>query len=135
MGASDEESVEVGLNEERRLCGLPGDDEEDLRDDRDALFGHSIEDPIDIGYDPRAPAMDDGNSGKRVHPSTSPVWLDFEKLFKVENSKRIRYGAKCIHCSKQYFALSSGGTGHLTCHRDACPKRREKTRTSQSDLF
>jgi len=62
------------------------------------------------------------------------VWLDFKKLFKKVNGKKVRYGAKCIHCSKEYSALSSGGTGHLTQHRDKCPRRREKTRMSQSQI-
>ena len=127
------ETVQGGASEDLRLCGLPGDDEEDLRDDCDALFGHSVEDPINVEDHPACGA-DDGNNGKRSRPSTSPVWDDFEKLFKVVNGKTIRYAAKCLHCSKHYSALSSGGTGHLTRHRDACPKRLEKTRMSQSQI-
>jgi hypothetical protein len=46
---------------------LPGDDEEDMRDDRDALFGHSVEDPINV-EDPPAWGDDDGNSDKRTRP-------------------------------------------------------------------
>jgi hypothetical protein len=42
------------------------------------------------------------------------------------NGKKVRYVAKCIHYSKQHSALSSGGTDHLTRHRDRCPRRREK---------
>jgi len=129
----DAEMVQGGASEDLRLCGLPGDDEEDLCDDRDALFGHSAEDPINVEDHPACGA-DDGNNGKRSRPSTSPVWDDFEKLFKVVNEKTIRYAAKCLHCSKHYSALSSGGTGHLTRHRDACPKRLEKTRMSQSQI-
>jgi hypothetical protein len=35
--------VEVGMNEERRLSGLAGDDDEDnMREDRDAMFGLSL---------------------------------------------------------------------------------------------
>jgi hypothetical protein len=60
--------------------------------------------------------------------------LDFKKLFKIVNGKKVRFAAKCIHCSKQYSALSSGGTGHLTRHRDRCPRRREKTHMSQSQI-
>jgi len=42
MPGSDDEMVEVGANEERRLCGLAGDDDEDdLREDAEELFGHS----------------------------------------------------------------------------------------------
>ena len=46
----------------------------------------------------------------------------------------VRYGARCLHCSKVYSALPSGGTGHLSRHIDACVKRREKTRMSQSQI-
>ena len=39
MASSDDEMVELGVNEERRLCGLAGDDDEDdMHEDRDALF-------------------------------------------------------------------------------------------------
>jgi hypothetical protein len=39
MAVSDDEIVEIDCNEERRLCGLAGDDD-DLREDAAALFGH-----------------------------------------------------------------------------------------------
>jgi hypothetical protein len=55
-----------------------------------------------------------------------------EALQKGPKGKKIRYGAKCIHCHKEYSALSSGGTSHLTHRRDKCVKRHEKTRMSQS---
>ena len=139
MAGSDDDTVEVGTNQERRLCGLAGDDDEDdLREDAEELFGRSVQAPIDVGDDQEGGAANvgegdgDENSAKRSRPSTSAVWLDFKKLFKKVNGKKVRYGAKCIHCSKEYSALSSGGTGHLTPHRDKCPRRREKTRKSQS---
>ena len=49
MPSSDEETIEVGANEERRLCGLAGDDDEDdLRKDAEELFGCSAQAPIDV---------------------------------------------------------------------------------------
>ena len=47
MAASNEESVEVGLNEERCLCGLLGDDDDDdLREDHEVLFGGQADDAV-----------------------------------------------------------------------------------------
>ncbi|XP_039841615.1 uncharacterized protein LOC120701873 [Panicum virgatum] len=93
MAGSNDETVELGVteNEERRLCGMAGDDDEDdLREDHDALFGPGADDPINIDDDgPAVPACGgappppDGNSAKRSRPSTSPVWDDFEKMFKT----------------------------------------------------
>ena len=110
------------------------DDEDDLREDAAELFGRNVQAPIVL--EPCDDQAVDGeeNNGKRSRPSTSAVWLDFKKLFKIENGKKVRYGAKCIHCSKEYSGHSSGGTGHLTPHRDKCPRRREKTRMSQSHI-
>jgi len=133
MAGSDDETLEVGSNQERRLCGLAGDDDEDdLWEDAAELFGHNVQAPIVLEpCDDQAEDREE-NNGKGSRPSTSVVWLDFKKLFKTVNGKKVRYGAKCIHCSKQYSALSSGGTGHLIWHRDKCPRRREKARISQS---
>ena len=48
MPGSDDETVEVDTNEERRLCGLArDDDEDDLREDAEELFGRSAQAPID----------------------------------------------------------------------------------------
>ena len=133
MPSSDDEMVEVGANEERRLCGLAGDDDEDdLREDAEELFDRSAQAPIDVSDGQEGGATndeegeEDENSAKRSRPSTSAVWLDFKKLIKKVNGKKVRYTAKCIHCSKQYSALSSGGTGHLIPHRDKCLRRLEK---------
>jgi len=138
MPGSDDETVEVGANEEMRLCGLARDDDEDVEE----LFDHSTQAPINVGDGQEGGAAndeegeEDENSAKRSRPSTSAMWLDFEKLFKKVNGKKVRYAAKCIHCSKQYSALSSGGTGHLIRHREKCPRRREKkSHVSVSDLF
>jgi hypothetical protein len=141
VGSND--MAEVGCNDERRLCRLARDDDkEDLREDTEELFSHSIQAPIDVADDQVGGAADvgeedgdgDENNAKRSRPSTSAVWLDFKKLFKKVNGKKVRYGAKCIHCSKQCSALSSGGTGHLIRHRDKCPRSREKTYMYQSHI-
>ena len=138
MAGSDEETVEVGMNEERRLCGLAGDDDEDNMDeDRAALFGATADDAIPVdgdGEHVEEPPAPDGNTAKRPRPSTSPVWADYEKLFKEINGKTVRYGARCLHCSKVYSAFSSGGTGHLSRHILVCVKKREKDRMSQSQI-
>lgn len=86
-------SRRLGANDENlRLCGLVEDDDEDMSDALDALFGD--------GDDDEPGVVDDGN-GKCPCPSTLPIWYDFVKLFKIENGKKARYGAKCNHCDKQ----------------------------------
>jgi hypothetical protein len=111
MAVSDDETVEIDYNEERQLCGLAGDDDEDdLREDAATLFGHSSEHPVHVGDEQQVGGQEgegDEHSAKRCCPSTFAVWLDFEKLFKTVNGKKVRFVAKCIHCSKQYSALSS----------------------------
>ena len=89
MFGSNDETVEVGGNEERRLCGLAGDDDEDdLREDAEELFSRSAQAPIDVSDGQEGGAAndeegeEDENSAKRSRPSTSIVWLDFKKLFK-----------------------------------------------------
>ncbi|KAL6878233.1 hypothetical protein ACP4OV_012403 [Aristida adscensionis] len=100
MAGSDENTVELGMtiNDERRLCGLAGDDDDgDMVEDREALFGRSADEPIAVDADgaadgdPSGPAsaVPEGSSAKRSRPSTSPVWDDFEKLFKVINGKSV----------------------------------------------
>ena len=80
MLGSDDETVEVGANEERRLCGLAGDDDEDdLREDAKELFGRSAQAPIDVGDGQEGGAAndeegeEDENSAKHSRPSTSVV--------------------------------------------------------------
>ena len=74
MAGSDEETVEVGMNEERRLCGLAGDDDEDNMDeDRTALFGATADDAIPVdgdGEHVEEPPAPDSNSAKLPRPST-----------------------------------------------------------------
>jgi hypothetical protein len=50
------------------------------------------------------------------------------------NGREVRYGARCLHCSKEYSALSTGGTGHLSRHLKTCVKKREKSRMTQSQI-
>jgi hypothetical protein len=136
MAGSDDKTVEVDMNEQRRLCGLAGDDDEDdMHEDHEALFGCLADDPISVdgADDPSAPPLN-GNNAKRSRPSTSLVWDDYEKLFKNINGKTVRYGARCPHCSKEYSALFSGGTCHLSRHIAVCVKKCEKTRMSQSQI-
>ena len=90
---------------------MEDDDKGDLHEDIEALFGHSFQAPmvIDNGEDQDAnPKLEveegDDNSVKRKHPSTSIVWEDYKKLFKVVNGKKVRYATKCIHCNKQYWS-------------------------------
>ena len=60
MPSSDDETVEVGANEERRLCGLAGDDDEDdLCEDVEELFGRSAQAPIDVGDGQKGRAAND----------------------------------------------------------------------------
>ena len=48
MARSSDETVEVSANDERRMCGLAeDDDEDDLREDAAELFGRRVEDPIE----------------------------------------------------------------------------------------
>ena len=106
MAGSDDETVEVGM----------------------ALFGAAADFPVPpCAAEAEEPEAADGNSAKRPRPSTSPVWADYEKLFKTVNRKTVRYGARCLHCSKEYSAYSSGGTGHLSCHIAVCVKKHEMT--------
>jgi hypothetical protein len=144
MDGSNDETVEIGMNEERRLCRLAGDDDDDdLLEDREALFGHRIDDPIDVdgeGAEPNGTEPDGDEPGseepgaKRKCPSTSPIWDDFQKLIKVVDGREVRYGAHCLHCSKEYSALSTGGTGHLSRHLKTCVKKREKSRMTQTQI-
>lgn len=73
----------VGVNEDLRLCVFVADADEDLHDACKALFGRSVDEPVDVTDEPLEPVVDD-NNGRCVRPSTLAVWLDFEKLFVVE---------------------------------------------------
>ena len=151
-----DEQEDIGLsmtiNDELRLCGMIGDDEDDVAGDAEELFGRraaeelygrTAADPLPVD-DTDAPntsgavqddaAADDGSSSRPNRPSTSVCWEDFEKLTKKVNGKVVRYGARCFHCRKEYSAYSRFGTGHLLRHQDSCPKKREKCRMAQSHI-
>ncbi|XP_039786943.1 uncharacterized protein LOC120653078 [Panicum virgatum] len=69
MARSDGETVEVGM----------------------ALFGAAADFPVPpCAAEAEEPEAADGNSAKRPRPSTSPVWADYEKLFKTVNRKTVR---------------------------------------------
>jgi len=74
MARSSDETVEVSANDERRMCGLAGDDDEDdLREDAAELFGRRVEDPIeaDGGSNDAAGGEEEGeddNDDKRSRP-------------------------------------------------------------------
>ena len=126
--------------EMERQRDLPGDsDEDDMGDEEleelfgpDAVPGRGADavDPIDLEADGTGAEAGDGDDDDHLsRPSTSDVWNDFKKLFKMgPKGKEIRYGAICIHCKKQYSGRSASGTGHLRRHRDKCAKRKEKIR-------
>ena len=60
MPGSNNETVEVGTNEERQLCGLAGhDDQNGLREDAEELFGRSAQAPIDVGDGQKGRAAND----------------------------------------------------------------------------
>ena len=145
-----EETVEAALSayheESERLRELPGEDEDDDMGDEEVeeLFGRGsgggAGDPIDVeggdGAEDQGGEQDESADDQVSRPYTSDVWLDFKKLFKMgPKGKKVRYGAVCIHCKKQYSGRSAIGTGHLRRHRDKCAVRREKTRSfSQSQI-
>lgn len=145
-----DEQDEIGhsmtINNELRICGLVPDDEDDVAGDAEALFGRTAADPIPVDQteppQTGAPVDSDADAGATAtdgssrpnRPSTSACWEDFEKLFKKVNGNVIRYGARCLHCRKEYSALSRFGTGHLLRHQESCPKKREKNRLSQSHI-
>ena len=78
MPSSDEETIEVGANEERRLCGLArDDDEDDLREDADELFGRSAQAPIDVGdgQEGEAANNEEGEEDKNSAKALSSPYL------------------------------------------------------------
>ena len=123
-------------NDKLRMCGMAGDDEDDdVREDAAVLFGRSAADPLPVDdSDPPVDVADVDGGQSEVspvgsnRPSTSAVQEDFEKHYKTEKGRKIRFAATCLHCHKRYSAYSAHGTGHLTRHLAKCPKKLEKTR-------
>ena len=124
----DECEFDHSQNDDLRMCGMTGDDEDDnVQDDVVAAFGRSAADPhprdddgIPVDVVVADPEGDGGNSevAGSNQPSTSDVWEDFDKLCKKVPGKKnpVRYGAVCKHCKKKYSAYFANGTGHLTRH-------------------
>ena len=92
VGDADEGEFDHSQNDELRMCGLAGDDEEDdVHEDCAELFGRSAADPLPCDQDAvpvhgegADPDADGGDSEVACsnRPSTSAVWDDFEKHFK-----------------------------------------------------
>jgi hypothetical protein len=127
---NDDEEVVVSHNDELRMLGQAGDDEEDLLEGREELFGLSAEAPIDVGDDGgdaaargEEPETRSTAAKESTRSCTSDVWDDFEKIFKVVNGKNIRVSAKCNHCGQIYVARSTIGIGSLLRHRMKCSIR------------
>lgn len=92
MAGSNDDTIEVDSNEERWLCGLAkDDDEDDLWEDATKLFGLNTEAPIHVGGDQEGggeEGVEDEQSAKCSRPSTSAMWLDFQKLLKMSMVRR-----------------------------------------------
>ena len=146
-GADDEAEFDHSQNDELRMCGLAGHDEEE--EDCAELFGRCAADPhpcdqdvvpVDVdeadGDADGTGAEGDSEVAGSNRPSTSAVWEDFDKLFKKVPGKKnpVRYGAVCKHCKREYKAHSANGTGHLSRHVKVCVKRREKCRMTQTHI-
>jgi hypothetical protein len=74
------------------------------------------------------------SSRVRNRASTSDVWNDFDKIYKVVDGVRVRSQAKCKVCKCVLSAKSSGGTGHLNWHRNACKLKHGRNAFAQSLL-
>ena len=74
-----------------------------MDEDHAALFGATADDAIPVdgdGEHVEEPPAPNGNTAKRPRPSTSPVWADYEKLFKEINGKTVSIGGTYL-----YFTL------------------------------
>jgi hypothetical protein len=117
------------------------DDEDDIGDDGDPLFGGSPgtqPDSTPIGSrspTPSTASTQPTGTGKRQRSLTSNVWQYLDPLDKDVNGKTVRYGAKCKFCKKVLNARSSIGTGHLGRHVRSCLRKQQAvTATSQTNL-
>ncbi|KAG2564940.1 hypothetical protein PVAP13_7NG109512 [Panicum virgatum] len=125
----------TSTNHELYLYGLPGADDDDVREDAEALgFGGSRDAPVEVG---------DGNAGEEGSAARSPspaastsstgkggarscrsgVWQHFEPFYRSENGKKVRYDAKCNVCHKELSGKGNAGTSHLSWHADSCWKK------------
>jgi hypothetical protein len=90
--------------------------------------------PINIDPDPIEAEETDKPTSSRVRnrASTSDVWNDFDKIYKVVDGVRVRCQAKCKVCKCVLYAKSYGGTGHLNRHRIACKLKHGRIAFAQS---
>lgn len=73
----------------------------------------AVASPIDLGdgdgHGPigraAATAGEDEKSNEHARPSTSNLWLNYEKIFKTVNGEKVGYEVKCLHCVKVYSLL------------------------------
>ena len=147
---------EYTINDDLRACGLPGDDEDDLASDGEALFGSGAA-PINVdgGDDagaaggagpgvpppPGPPVMPsstqsvNATDGIRLKRVRSPAWNDFDEIFDtLPTGKKVRIGAKCKHCAQVLSGRSSAGTGHLLRHQKVCVSKTKQAALVQSRL-
>ncbi|RLM60398.1 zinc finger BED domain-containing protein RICESLEEPER 2-like [Panicum miliaceum] len=110
QSSGDSDDDEGHSNDDLRMMGLPGDDEEDLVADQEALFGRSAASPINLAADdgdgdgagavvgdeagPTAGAGAEPDTvisgAKRKRPCTFDVWNDFDKVYKIMDIGGIR---------------------------------------------
>ena len=96
-GRHDDGEFDHSQNDELRMCGMAGDDEDDdVREDAAVLFGRSAADPLPVDdSDPPVDVADaDGGQSKvspvgSNRPSTSAVWEDFEKHYKTKKGTKL----------------------------------------------
>ncbi|WVZ96770.1 hypothetical protein U9M48_042369 [Paspalum notatum var. saurae] len=119
----DDDSTGHTINEDLRLMGVPGDDEEDLGEERDALRGLGSQgDPIDLAA--RAGDGDGEGRGRVLGPTPT----------QMINGVNVRWKARCHHSKGLLSARSSSGTSHLSRHRDGCLKKLGKAAMTQSHV-
>ena len=141
---------EYTINDDLRACGLPGDDEEDLTAGGVELFG-SCSAPINVDGGDDVGAGEGAGTPSTAMPSSTPsastgtsvrlkrvrssAWNDFEEIFEDSpTGRKVRIGAKCLHCSHVLTARSSAGTGHLLRHQKVCVAKAKHAALVQSRL-
>ena len=110
------------VNVDIQMMGGIRDDKEDLLMGLEELFGRSANTPINLAVDGDGDVVgaepDSESIGtKRNRSCTSDIWVDYEKIYKVVNGKKVRFQAKCFHCGKIYFSISIFGIGTLKQHK------------------
>nr|TKW14047.1 hypothetical protein SEVIR_5G141766v2 [Setaria viridis] len=132
------------INDNLRACGLPGDDEDDVAAGAVALFGSSAA-PVNVdavgaggsapSSTPSSTATTSMGTSVRKGKRRSAAWNDFEELFQEDaNGKKVRYTAKCCHCSHILTGRSCAGTGHLLRHQKMCLAKQNHSSLVQSQL-